>query len=98
MEQKKKVETLNKKSLAALLAEHPQEILDVYPYTTQSGKAAHCFTIGDIKGHVAENLSKCIDTAAIEDIVFAEVKTEKGTWMPCLFLANRAKSVRSFSL
>ena len=98
MEEKKKPETQNKKSLAALLAEHPQDILDVYPYTTQSGRAAHCFTIGSITGHVAENLSKCIQTAAIEDIVFAEVKTEKGKWMPCLFLANRANSVRSFSL
>lgn len=92
------IETRDKKSLATFLAENPNEQLDIRPYTTKSGKSAYCFVIGKTVGHVSEKLGKEIETVAMEDVEYAEVKTEHGTWMPCLFLANRGTVVRSFKL
>ena len=91
------IETRNEMSLSTYLTTNPTEELRVLPYTTQSGRNALFFTFGKEKGSVSEKLTEVIDEIDEKDIAYAEIKTAEGNWMPCLFIANRAKVVRSFS-
>lgn len=91
-----KLETRRQMSLATFLASNPTEKLEVLPYKTKSGKNALFFTFGEVKGSVSEKLSAQIETIDESEISYAEIKTDKG-WMPCLFIANKANVVRSFS-
>jgi hypothetical protein len=49
----------------------------------------HSFRCGEIVGYVTDDAA----TAPLEDLGYTEVKTDKGTWIPCLVVLPKAERV-----
>lgn len=75
----------NRKSLRALMQEQ-QSTADVIQ-NPKTGKLF--FTCGSIRGYISKKLAQVYQTTPAEDVEFADVTTDDGVCIPCLFLKGK---------